>query len=99
MKWKFLTACVGSFLITVTVYAQKANDVTTPLHAMQPDYPVPYKIPAPENVKAVLNKVYNYLDSVTPPQFINRNTKVIVSDVSNPDTNIVFKPGDFRLTS
>lgn len=91
------------FLLSVagapTVDAQKANDVTTPLHAMQPDYPVPYIIPAQANVKIVLDRIFHYLDSVTPAQFINRATKAAVTDISNPDTNIVFKPGDYRLTS
>lgn len=85
--------------ITKMAAAQKANDVTTPLHAMQPDYPVPYIIPAQANVKIVLDRVFHYLDSVTPAQFINRTNKAVVTDVSNPDTNIVFKPGDYRLTS
>ncbi len=87
-------ACIG-----FTGLAQKANDVTTPLHAMQPDYPVPYQIPSKETVKSVLDKVYHYLDSVTPASFIHRHTKEVVTDVSKPDTNIIFKPGDFRLTS
>lgn len=50
----------------LTATAQKQNDVTTPLHAMQPDYPVPYVIPAKADVKKVLDRIYNYLDTVTP---------------------------------
>jgi len=82
-----------------TVNAQKANDVTAPLHAMKPDYPVPYVIPAIDDVKKVLDRVYHYLDSVTPAQFIHRQTRMPVTDANTPDTNIIFKPGDFRLTS
>jgi unsaturated rhamnogalacturonyl hydrolase len=80
-------------------YCQRPNDVTAPLHAMQPDYPVPYAVPDAQKVKAVLDKIYNYLDSVTPASFVNRNTGQVIADASQPDTNIVFKPGDFRLTS
>ena len=79
--------------------AQKGNDVTTPLHAMQPDYPVPYTIPVQANVKIVLDRIFHYLDSVTPAQFINRNSNTVITDISNPDTTIIFKPGDYRLTS
>jgi len=78
---------------------QPKNDVTTPLHALQPDYPTPYIIPSQTEVKNVLDRVFTYLDDATPPVFINRVTKAMVTDISNPDTNIIFKPGDFRLTS
>ena len=80
-------------------FCQRPNDVTAPLHAMQPDYPVPYTVPDAQKVKAVLDRVFNYLDSVTPAAFINRSTGQVITDISKPDTNIVFKPGDFRLTS
>ena len=80
-------------------HAQKANDVTAPLHALQPDYPVPYAVPATAAVKTTLDRVFNYLDAVTPAQFTNRRTNQTFQQVSNPDTNVIFKQGDFRLTS
>ncbi len=79
--------------------AQKGNDVTAPLHAMQPDYVVPYGIPTTEKVKAVLDRVLNYLDATTPAGFVNRKTNDAFQLTSLPDTNIAFKQGDFRLTS
>ncbi|MFI5129714.1 MAG: glycoside hydrolase family 105 protein [Chitinophagales bacterium] len=78
---------------------QRGNDVTVPLHALQPDYLVPYVIPVETSVKRILDRVFHYLDSTTPPVFINRVTKAVVSNVADPDTNTVLKPGDFRLTS
>lgn len=78
---------------------QKGNDVTAPLHAMKPDYTFPYESPKIENVKAVLDKVYNYLDAVTPAQLVNKNTGQAVTNLSTIDTNTIIKPGDFRLTS
>lgn len=78
--------------------AQKANDVTTPLHLMQPDYPVPYGAPKHEAVKAVLDRVFNYLDATTPMGFVNRKTGDEVS-LNAVDTNTIVKPGDYRLTS
>lgn len=87
------------FVLPAVTAQQKANDVTAPLHAMQPNYDVPYTIPTQKTVKDVLDKVFNYLDTVTPAQFINKVSRQLVTDVSKPDTNIIFMPGDFRLTS
>ena len=87
------------FVLTSQIaMAQKANDVTTPLHALQPDYPVPYGAPKVETVKGVLDKIYNYLDKVTPVGYVNRNTgnDVLLNSI---DTNTIVKRGDFRLTS
>jgi rhamnogalacturonyl hydrolase YesR len=75
------------------------NDVTTPLHAMKVDYPVPYEAPSKEQVKAILDKIFNYLDAVTPAQMINKQTGETLKDISQLDTNSMVKAGDFRLTS
>lgn len=93
------TPAALALLIATAASSQKTTDVTTPLHAMQPDYPVAYVIPTTANVKTVLDRVYHYLDSVTPPQFIDRRNGSLVTDITKPDTNIILKPGDFRLTS
>src|SRR4051812_2573709 len=93
-KFLFLFLFVSSLVVS----AQKANDVSAPLHALQPDYPVPYAVPNPASVKNVLDRVFNYLNSVTPPQFINQHTGAIYEG-HDPDTNTIFKKGDFRLTS
>lgn len=87
----FLLACNAAF-------AQKGNDVTAPLHAMKVDYPVPYGAPSVQNVKAVIDKVYNYLDRTTPTGFVNKKTNTDVS-INAIDTNTIVKPGDFRLNS
>jgi len=76
----------------------KVNDVTTPLHALQPGYKVPYGAPAIDNVKQVLKRVYNYLDEVTPAQFVDRHSQVALTNLADADTNTVIKTGDFRLT-
>lgn len=66
---------------------------------MKPDYPVPYEAPSTEKVKATLDRVLNYLETVTPAQFANRKTGDAFQLTSSPDTNVTFKQGDFRLTS
>ena len=78
---------------------QKGNDVTTPLHALQPDYPVFYGIPSIPGIKNVLDRILLYLDSVTPPQFFDPHTGSVVRVDSRADTGLVFGSGDFRLTS
>ena len=56
---------------------EPANDVTTPLHLLQPDYPTPYGEPSIESIKIVLDKVYNYLDQVTPAKVVDKNGEEI----------------------
>jgi unsaturated rhamnogalacturonyl hydrolase len=77
----------------------KGNDVTAPLHALKVDYPVPYEAPTIDNVKKVLDRIYNYLDAVTPAQMINKQTGEVLNSTIQLDTNSGVKPGDFRLTS
>ena len=79
--------------------APKGNDVNTPLHLLQPDYPVPYGVPVKDSIMRVLNRIYNYLDAVTPAQLINKKTNEAITDYSKVDSNTIFKPGDFRLMS
>ncbi len=94
-----LLISVGFYFVSTGFAQQKGNDVTTPLHAMKPDYPFLYEAPKISDVKIVLDRVYNYLDSVTPFQLIDRRSgqKIILSAVI--DTNTIIKPGDYRLTS
>jgi unsaturated rhamnogalacturonyl hydrolase len=89
------------FFIAVgnTIAQVKGNDVTAPLHALKVDYPVPYEAPTVDNVKNVLDRIYNYLNAVTPPQMINKQTGEALRSTAQLDTNSAVKPGDFRLTS
>ncbi|MBL7738622.1 MAG: glycoside hydrolase family 88 protein [Chitinophagaceae bacterium] len=97
-KLSLLILCLG-FTTALQAQPKTGNDVTTPLHAMKPDYPVPYEPMSKENIKKVLDKVFNYLDAVTPAQMINKQTGEEVSDVTKIDTGVTVKQGDFRLTS
>jgi unsaturated rhamnogalacturonyl hydrolase len=84
-----------------SLFAQppKGNDVTAPLHALQPAYPIPYGIPDINAVKAILNRIYYYLDSVTPIQLIDKRTGNTISDLAAIDTNTTLKQGDYRIMS
>lgn len=75
------------------------TDATTPLHLLKPDYPMPYGIPKPEEVTAVLNRIHGYLDSVTPTGFINDKTNQPITDYSKIDADTVLARGDFRIVS
>ncbi|MEO6313673.1 MAG: glycoside hydrolase family 88 protein [Chitinophagaceae bacterium] len=77
----------------------KGNDVNTPLHLLQPDYTVPYGVPVKDSIKKVLDRMYNYLDAVTPAQLVNKKTGETITDYSKTDSNSIFKAGDFRLLS
>ena len=76
-----------------------ANDVNTPLHLLQPDYPVRYGETTPEEVKEVVDRVHAYLNEATPVALVNKTNQQPVEDLSAIDTNTIFKQGDFRLIS
>ena len=97
-KLKQLLFLQLSLIFFIPLLAQR-NDVTTPLHLLTPDYKVPYGAPSVDSVKKVLDKVFTYLDAVTPPQFVSRSTGNVVAITTTADTGISFKQGDFRLTS
>lgn len=79
--------------------AGKANDANAPLHALAPEYPVPYGPPTAAGIKVVLDRIYRYLDGVTPAALIDRSTGRPLDDARRADTNSIFAPGDFRLLS
>ncbi len=98
---KAILSC-GVMLAAAPSFAQyttaKGNDVTTPLHLLKPDYIVPYGETKPADIKAVLDRVYNYLDAGTPMQLVNRTSKAEV-DLKSANADAIFKQGDYRLIS
>jgi len=103
MKKHVILLILFSFSFFFSTVAQqttvRGNDVNTPLHLLQPNYPVPYGVPAKDSIVKTLDRIYNYLAAVTPPQVIDRKTNELISDYSKADSNSIFKPGDFRLMS
>lgn len=89
---------IFAFGICTAVNAQK-TDATSPLHLMQPDYPTPYVVPQKENIKVVLDRVYNFLDKNSASKIVDANTKVAITDYKKSNQDIMFEPGAFRLTS
>ncbi len=77
----------------------KITDSNTALHLLQPDYPVPYGPVKAEDITAVLNRIYTYLDASTPAKVIDRQTKTEISDMTKLTAEANFEPGVFRLIS
>lgn len=91
------------FLILLMISSSFAQvpqtDATTPLHQLKPNYPMPYGIPKDEEVLAVINRVYDYLNATTPTGFINEKSGIPVTDLSKIDADTILARGDFRIVS
>lgn len=59
------------------------NDSTTPLHLLQPDYKTPYGKLSADTVKADIDRVFTYIDAVTPAKMtdgkVNQGTYRLTS--------------------
>lgn len=100
----FKVLCICGLLLPVMsssaqYVSHKGNDVTTPLHLLKPAYITPYGETKPATVKVALDRVFNYLDTTTPFQLIDKTTGKSISDLKEVNSNSIFKPGDYRLTS
>ena len=95
----FLYAALFSLTSSAQNVPPRANDVTTPLHLLKPDYPTPYGAPSNADIIKVLDRVFSYLDQSTPAGVINKNTRKEIVDFSKLDSNVTWAQGDFRLTS
>ena len=97
----------GLFPVALSAAAQEAPGVhekgpapaDTMLHALQVTYPTPYRAMDAAEVKAVLDRVFDYLDRTTPAELINKTSGAPVTDLAHADPDAILKPGDFRLTS
>lgn len=62
---------------------EEINDSTTPLHLLQPDYKTPYGQLSPDTVKADIDRVFAYIDAVTPAKMtdgkVNQGTYRLTS--------------------
>ncbi len=61
--------------------------------------PTPYVVPEPEDVVAVIERVHEYLESVTPVVLVDKNSGQTVSDYKDITRNTVWKKGDFPIIS
>lgn len=77
---------------------EEVNDTKTPLHLLKPDYKIPYGELTADGVKADLDRVFHYIDSVTPAVVYDKNGKVI-TDYSKIKSGAYLNQGTFRLGS
>lgn len=102
MKTRFILFFIASALAlpaTAQYVTGKGNDVNTPLHLLKPDYTIPYGETTKEEIVDVLDRVYTYLNKVTPMALIDKTTQTAITDPAKANANSIFKPGDFRLIS
>lgn len=78
---------------------KKNTDSNTPLHLMQPDYPIPYRIPQPRQIKEVLGRIHEYLETATPARLVDGRSRKSITKHDRLNEDTIFEPGDFRLTS
>lgn len=89
MKFKFLFALTAALSTACSsndgqTYAEgEINDSTTPLHLLKPDYKTPYGKLSADSVKAVIDKVFAYIDLATPAKMtdgkVNQGTYRLTS--------------------
>ncbi len=78
---------------------EEVNDVTSPLHLLEPEYTVPYGRTTVDSIRDVVDRVVNYLETTTPAALVDKHTGQSVRIDQPLDSNVVFEKGDFRLTS
>lgn len=75
-----LSACSNKATIENT---EEINDSTTPLHLLKPDYKTPYGQVSVESVKADIDRVFDYINEVTPAKMtdgkVNQGTYRLTS--------------------
>ena len=94
---------LGFLLCSFWAQAQKnittASDATAPLHALKPDYPTPYGVPAVSDIQKTIDRVFEYLEKATPANFVDKSSsRPWTPDLTYTD-QVVFAKGDFRLIS
>jgi len=66
---------------------------------MQPDCPIPYRIPQTGEIKEVLDRVHGYLETATPARLVDSSTGEVITNYNRLNEYTIFEPGDFRLIS
>ncbi|WP_242528080.1 glycoside hydrolase family 105 protein [Allomuricauda sp. CAU 1633] len=92
-------ACKPSAEKEETKSEEVVNDVNSPLHLMQPEYPIPYEAKSIEDVTATLDRVYDFLEASTASKVIDKETNEEITNFDDLNENTVFEEGTFRLTS
>ncbi|MCM1077163.1 MAG: glycoside hydrolase family 88 protein [Bacteroides sp.] len=101
MKASYLCLIAGVMLAgcrsTVTS-TDEVNDSKTPLHLLKPDYVTPYGMLDADSVRHDLDRVFEYIDMVTPAKIVDADGNT-VEDFSTLPDDAILNRGTYRLTS
>lgn len=89
-------------LLLPALRAQTPPPASTPpvnTDRLAPAYPVPYSPATEAEIRAVLDRVFAYLDAATPLKVIDRDTGAPVVDPAHLPANPILARTDFYLTS
>lgn len=98
-KILFLFAISLSTASAQTRPAKEVKDANTPLHMLQPDYPIPYGKTTVADITKVLNRVHGYLNATTPMKLVSKKTGQAIKNITAPEEEAIFLKGDYRLIS
>jgi len=73
------------------------NNVAVNPDRIPPNYLVPYGPAAVAAITGVLERVRGYLASNTPPELVNQETHSVITNLNQPNANVVFRHGAFPL--
>lgn len=94
--------CILGFA-TMKVEAQyvdiKKVDASTKLYMAKPSYKTPYGETSLDSIKAVIDRVLNYLEETTPTGVVDKNTKAPITDYNKIDKNSIINQGTFSITN
>lgn len=91
--------CLTTFSLRAQYISKGGNDATAPLHLLKPDYDTPYGEIEPAHVKKTIDRVYSYLNAVTPAALSGKSTGKVIAAITEANENSIFQQGDFRLVS
>ncbi len=94
-----LGLCGSTALAQQTGDKKIMNDSNTPLHLLKPDYTMPYGALTVEQVKADMDRVFNYIDKETPAVVEDKTTGKEITNYKKINKNSQLRRGAFRLTS
>ncbi len=77
---------------------EEINDSTTPLHLLKPDYTTPYGKLTVGQIRNDVDRVFRYIDSVTPAKVVDGEGREI-ADLTNLPDDAKLNQGTYRLTS
>jgi unsaturated rhamnogalacturonyl hydrolase len=101
MKHIHLLRLIGVFL-SVLIFSRlmvASAEYTAPVNPdrLPPVYAFHYGPATVSSITGVLDRIYNYLDTNTPAQLVDKETHAPITDLSKPNPNAVIEHGAFPI--